>query len=881
MDNRDTNRTPLKTYDNYNPRIFYGPQLDPEIPESAPEQPEPEAPRPSGKRKAGKKVKTAVEKPKKPGVADWGRRMAQRWDSGTLKLAFGVALLCAGAWLLVSLVSYLSHCLADASALHQAAIGAAQGVTNAGGELGARAGSGLVDQGVGLGSAVIVIWALVMGLKLLTGRPKLKTVNFTIKCLVALITVSLIIGQITIAMDTTVNWGGVHGRFVADQVASLFGRIGGVILCLFMVAIFVVICLRDITNWILKVKAKRDAILEARREARERKEEKRRMMEALRASEEKADAVVRAEEVAAAPEPEEPEDVPQEPEEPVSFEEAYYQIEEELEEPVVNAPAPSHIPISGLVDQPEEEPATPGQEQEMVVNVVQTAEVELGTEKATITGAEGQKLPYKFPPVEILREGQSRISVDQTEQLENQELIRRTLAEFDIPILSIEATVGPTVTLYEIVPEKGVRIQKIRGLVDDIALRLAATGVRIIAPIPGKGTIGIEVANKEPQTVSMRSVIKSQKFQEAKAELPIGLGATITSGTYVADLAKMPHLLVAGATGQGKSVGLNAIIASLLYSKTPDELKFVMVDPKQVEFSLYEKLSKHYLASIPGNDEPIIVDMNKVVPTLSSLCVEMEERYKLLKSAHVRKITEYNEKYATKTLLPTEGHRFLPYIVLIVDEYADLFMTEGKAIETPIARLAQKARAVGIHVIIATQRPSANVITGVIKSNFPARIAFKVASGVDSKTILDSTGAQQLIGRGDMLISTNSETVRVQCAFIDTPEVEQLCDYIERQPYGAGPYQLPEPEVEGGGDDMPASRGDGGGERDDLFEDAARMVITTGKASTTYIQRRFGIGFSRAARITDQLEVAGVIGPQDGAKPRAILMDLVALESIL
>lgn len=869
MEKRDTNHNSVKTYDNYDPQIYYGPQSDPDFSDSDTPISEPETSKPAARCKGGRKDKASAAGKSAKGLAEWGRRVASRWDAGTLKLVVGVALICVGAWLLVSLVSYLSNCITDASAVHDAALGAAVGVENAGGELGARAGSGLVDQGVGLGSVVIIIWTLVMGLKLLTGRPKFKTVNFTVKCLVALVTVSLIIGQVTIAVDTTVNWGGVHGHFVAERVAALSGRIGGVILCLFMVALFVVICLRDLAKWILKLKAKRDAIKAARREAHERREEKRRLMEALRAEEEKADAVEQAEESAAGleSEPVEPEEQ-QEAQEFVTFVDAYYQIDEEPEEQLQN---------------PETTEVAEGyetKEAEMVVNVVQTAEGDMGSGKATITGAEGQKLPYKFPPIELLREGQSRISVDQTEQLENQELIRRTLAEFDIPILSIEATVGPTVTLYEIVPEKGVRIQKIRGLADDIALRLAATGVRIIAPIPGKGTIGIEVANKEPQTVSMRSVIKSQKFQEAKAELPIGLGATITSGTYVADLAKMPHLLVAGATGQGKSVGLNAIIASLLYSKTPDELKFVMVDPKQVEFSLYEKLSQHYLAAIPGTDEPIITDMKKVVATLSSLCVEMDERYRLLRLAHVRKITEYNEKFATHTLLPTDGHRFLPYIVVIVDEFADLIMMEGKSVETPIARLAQKARAVGIHVIIATQRPSTNVITGVIKANFPARIAFKVASGVDSKTILDSTGAQQLIGRGDMLISTNSETVRVQCAFIDTPEVEQLCDYIERQPYGSGPYQLPEPVVEGG-EDVPAVRGESGGERDDLFEDAAKMVITTGKASTTWIQRRFGIGFSRAARITDQLEEAGVIGPQDGAKPRAILMDLVSLESIL
>lgn len=488
--------------------------------------------------------------------------------------------------------------------------------------------------------------------------------------------------------------------------------------------------------------------------------------------------------------------------------------------------------------------------------------------------------PYKFPPAEILREGSDHIAVDAAEQMDNKEQIKKTLLDFGIPIVSIEATVGPTVTLYEIVPDRGVKINRIRNLGDDIALSLKAEGVRIIAPIPGKGTIGIEVANNDPQTVSMRTIIKSRKYQESKYKLPIAMGSTISNEVYIADLAKMPHLLVAGATGQGKSVGLNAIIASLLYRKTPDELKFVMIDPKMVEFSLYAKIEAHYLAKIPDAEDAIITDMEKVVATLSSLCVEMDDRYQLLKAAHTRNIEEYNDKIKARSLNPAEGHRFLPYIVVVVDEFSDLIMTAGKEVEIPIARLAQKARAVGMHVIIATQRPSTNVITGIIKANFPARIAFKVSSGVDSKTILDTTGAQQLIGRGDMLISNNAPMVRVQCAFIDTPEVEAICDYIERQPYGQGAYRLPEPVVSGSGD-SDSEPGNNFGDKDPLFDEVARLIVSSNTASTSSLQRRYSIGYNRAGKIMDQLEAAGIVGPAHGGKPRSVLVDAITLESIL
>ncbi|MDE5870468.1 MAG: DNA translocase FtsK, partial [Muribaculaceae bacterium] len=487
---------------------------------------------------------------------------------------------------------------------------------------------------------------------------------------------------------------------------------------------------------------------------------------------------------------------------------------------------------------------------------------------------------YKFPPTDYLRPGTDKISVDADELLENKQKIRQTLLDFGIPITSIEATVGPTVTLYEIRPDTGVKIAKIRNLVDDLALSLAANGVRIIAPIPGKGTVGIEVANKDAQTVSMRTIIQSKAYQSSKYKLPVALGSTISNEVYIADLAKMPHLLVAGATGQGKSVGLNAIVTSLLYSKRPEELKFVMVDPKRVEFSLYSKIEKYYLAKIPDSPQPIITNMENVVATLSSLCVEMDERYMLLEKAFVRQVTEYNDKFRAKKLDPKEGHRFMPYIVVIIDEFADLIMTAGKEVELPIARLAQLARAVGIHVIIATQRPSTNVITGMIKANFPVRIAFKVSSGVDSKTILDSTGAQQLIGRGDMLISNNGEMTRVQCAFVDTPEVEEVCDYIARQPYPQGAYILPEPQTGGDGDTQEVDTASMG-KLDPLLKDIARQVVMSGTASTSAVQRRYEIGYNRAGRIMDQLEALGVVGPATGGKPRSVLMDAMSLEDLL
>ncbi|MCC8173059.1 MAG: DNA translocase FtsK, partial [Odoribacter sp.] len=487
---------------------------------------------------------------------------------------------------------------------------------------------------------------------------------------------------------------------------------------------------------------------------------------------------------------------------------------------------------------------------------------------------------YQYPPLDLLKEHSSgNPKVTQEELEENKNKIVETLRNYKIEITKIKATIGPTVTLYEIVPAPGVKIARIKSLEDDIALSLAALGIRIIAPIPGAGTIGIEVPNQSPETVSMRSIIASKKFQESKYALPIALGRTISNETYTFDLAKMPHLLVAGATGQGKSVGLNAIITSLLYKKHPSQLKFVMVDPKKVELSIYSIIEKHFLAKLPDEDEAIITETTKVIHTLNSLCIEMDNRYDLLKEAQVRNIAEYNEKFVKRQLNPIKGHKFLPYIVVIVDEFADLIMTAGKEVEQPIARIAQLARAVGIHMIIATQRPSTNIITGVIKANFPARIAFKVASMIDSRTILDSPGANQLIGRGDMLISVSSEMTRVQCAFVDTPEVENITRFINQQQSYPFAMALPEyiPDAEGNS----VSEADLG-VKDPLFEEAARLMVNSQQGSTSSIQRRFSIGYNRAGRIIDQLEAAGVVGPYEGSKARQVLIpDEYSLERLL
>lgn len=890
-------------FDSYSPEIQY-PQADVAPPEQPRPEPEPQPKKPDSSRKAPKprkqqekKVKEKVRKepavPFTQRVKEWAGSQTTRWLLGLFLGFFAI-------YLGVAFLSYLVDCIHDQALVNNFPIGQTPDIANKAGEGGARISEFLINECFGLGSFVIIFWLAAMTMKQLAGKPKFKSVDFTIKSLVALITVSLIVGLLTISLHSPVNWGGYHGRYVNEFVIHFLGLTGAVILCIFMLSAFVVICMRDFINWVIRM---RNNYLEKKRKREEKlalQRQREREIEEMRQYE-ISDARKAGEETEPEPEPE-PEDTH------VSFadsgyytlpdfedEVAVYDTPDESEsyniedtEPAPQPPVTERQPAVSEVAPVETPAGVSGNEKgadknenssdlSMVVNVNEIAQAD-GSPRGDVAGVPG-RLPYAFPPVEYLRPGVEKISVDATEQYENKERIRKTLLDFGIPITSIEATVGPTVTLYEIVPDKGVKIARIRSLVDDIALSLSAVGVRIIAPIPGKGTVGIEVANKDPQTVSMRTVIKSRKFQETKYKLPIALGSTISNDVFIADLAKMPHLLVAGATGQGKSVGLNAIITSLLYKKSPDELKFVMIDPKMVEFSLYAKIEQHYLAKLPDEDEPIITDMSKVVATLSSLCVEMDDRYQLLKQAGSRNIEEYNPKVIDKRLDPRKGHRYLPYIVVVVDEFSDLIMTSGKDVEMPIARLAQKARAVGIHVILATQRPSTNVITGIIRANFPARIAFKVSSGVDSKIILDTSGAQQLIGKGDMLISSNSELTRVQCAFVDTPEVEEICEYISRQPYPRGAYELPEPVVGEGGEEK--EFGGGFTDKDPLFDEVARTIVNSSTASTSSLQRRYNIGYNRAGRIMDQLEEAGIVGPSHGGKPRSVLVDAVSLEGML
>lgn len=573
------------------------------------------------------------------------------------------------------------------------------------------------------------------------------------------------------------------------------------------------------------------------------------------------------------------------------------EVEEEDEDDLVGAtdftvvqkqdkpkPEPAKDVLDLEVSQPIEEPEPPKEEPkapDTQMEVQKVKEEKEAKEQLFDIGDYDPTLDlpdYRFPTLDLLQQhGSEKIQVDTAELEQNKNQIVETLSNYNIEISKIKATIGPTVTLYEIVPQAGVRISKIKNLEDDIALSLAALGIRIIAPIPGKGTIGIEVPNVKKEIVSMHTLIASEKFQNSKYELPVALGKTISNEIFIADLAKMPHMLMAGATGQGKSVGLNAMLVSLLYKKHPSQLKFVLVDPKKVELNLFSRIEKHYLAKLPGEEDAIITDTKKVIHTLNALCIEMDNRYDLLKNAQVRNIKEYNAKFVARRLNPEKGHQFLPYIVLVIDEFADLMMTAGKEVETPIARLAQLARAIGIHLIIATQRPSVNIITGIIKANFPARVAFKVTSKVDSRTILDTGGAEQLIGRGDMLLSEGGELTRLQCGFVDTPEVDEICDFVGDQrgyPYA---FELPEysEDGDGGGSMLDPS------ERDELFAEAARQVVGSGSGSTSMLQRKLKLGYNRAGRLMDQLEAAGIVGPSEGSKAREVIMDMYQLEQYL
>lgn len=872
-----------KKFDDYTPLIYYteeeGADNEASRQESSADKPKSKktssrkGENPSRKRPAKKEVKKAAEV-SRPSLAESFRNF---FASRLTAVVTGIILAGFAAYFLISFVSYIGSCISDQSVIYNNEFGSIPEVANKGGEGGARLSEFFINGGFGLGAFVLIIWLVCVSLKLLVGQPRFKTLDFTIKCLIGFVTLSLIIGLFTIGSNTLINWGGYHGRFVNNWIIGFLGWGGAVILCIVMVALFVVICMRDVVKWLLAKKRILDEKRRALMEKRAREREKQRELEEQRKNEMELDP-------AQSDSPDE--EVDQAGQDGVVFSSSgIYNDESEkeaepddyvytdVEEETTDAPSAVSAP-----EGQEGESASAGNgaqsivgeegDEPMVVNVNQIA-------KAQVKEDYTKKSMYKFPSLSLLEQREEKISVDADEQLANKEKIRQTLMEYGVPIVSIEAHVGPTVTLYEIRPDKGNRISRIKGLVDEIAMSLSAIGVRIIAPIPGRGTIGIEVANMNPQTVSLRSILESKKYQESKAALPIALGSTISNEVYIADLASIPHLLVAGATGQGKSVGLNVIIMSLLYKKRPDELKFVMFDPKMVEFNLYATIQKQYLAKLPEEEEAIITDMNKVVPTLNSLCIEMDNRYRLLKEAEVRKLEEYNKLIKAGRFKDDPKHRFLPYIVVVVDEFADLIMTAGKEVEMPIARLAQKARAVGMHVIIATQRPSTTVITGNIKTNFPGRIAFKVSAGYDSKTILDTMGAQQLIGRGDMLILNNSELVRVQCAFVDTPEVKAICEHIGAQPSSPDdPYILPEPTTTDEG-----MAGDNGGnnvsgERDPLYDEIRSYVITSGVASTSNIQRRFQLGYNRAGRIMDQLEADGIVGPSQGGKARSVLVSM-------
>lgn len=794
----------------------------------------------------------------------------------------GITFILVAAYALIASISFLSHAGEDQSLVTNLPVGEIaknpDEIKNIGGPVGAFLADTLFNDWLGIGAFVIIAYAILLGLALI----KVKRCNFwslTFKSLVLAIAISIVVGFFTYGINSHFHWGGAHGYFANVFLISNIGVLGAFIVTLLLIGIVGYIYLNDLAKvyaaYRRRMEIRRER-LRLEREAKEAAEQK--VQEAMMenpmedntpAPEPLSPEIPGLVDFDSLPEPTEEDDIDDRGDDSIDNSEEY-SIPKTIEE---NAPA-HQTPVTDTVIG-----AATGEQDDVSfeVKAPSIAQAErIVNEEAYDHRAELSR--YRFPSIDLLIDRPLKEnSVDLEEQEENKERITKTLNDYQIPIQHIEATVGPTVTLYEIIPAEGVRIAKIKRLEDDIALSLAALGIRIIAPIPGKGTIGIEVPNKDPQTVSMRSIIASKKFQECKYALPMAMGATISNDVFIADLTKMPHVLVAGATGQGKSVGLNAIIASLLYKKHPSELKFVLIDPKMVEFSLYSKLERHYLAKLPDEEEAIITDPSKVVATLNSLCVEMDNRYNLLRNANVRSLAEYNAKFTARSLNPEKGHRYLPYIVVIVDEFADLIMTAGKEVETPIARIAQKARAVGMHMIIATQRPSTNVITGIIKANFPGRIAFRVSQMVDSKTILDRTGANQLIGRGDMLFSINGEMNRVQCAFIDTQEVEDICTCIDEQIGFEHAYYLP--------DYLPES-GDGGSlsnvaDRDTLFEEAARIVVQSGVASTSSLQRRYSIGYNRAGKIMDQLEEAGIVGPAQGGKPRQILVDSLQLERML
>jgi S-DNA-T family DNA segregation ATPase FtsK/SpoIIIE len=761
------------------------------------------------------------------------------------KVITGILLLFIALFLFLSLISYFFTWKNDQSFAKQD-IGSEAIVQNWGGKLGARIAYMLFERSFGISCLGIPVLFLVLGIKFL-GYKKISLKRFLLIVPVGILLFSISLGYFLGDMDGYLGSGpgGSLGFYVSHQWFNvLLGKAGSGLLVTFMLILYFTISSSAFSRWFTQ------------------------KMLLLFSSHSHKDQS--AEAVTAETANNSSDDIP-------PTEDITKQISDEGLEIVfhhTDDDEPAKEPVAVKGEENDEQEDIDADEIEMEVTEEESDE-STSDEAARLLAELGPYDPkidlprYQYPTIDLLDDHKSgNPEVSQEELISNKNKIVETLKNYKIEISHIKATIGPTVTLYEIIPAPGIRISKIKSLEDDIALSLAALGIRIIAPIPGKGTIGIEVPNRNPEIVSMRSVISNKRFLESNADLAIVLGKTISNETYVVDLAKMPHLLVAGATGQGKSVGLNAIITSLLYRKHPSEIKFVLIDPKKVELTPYARLERHFLAKLPNTEEPIITDTQKVISTLNSLTVEMDTRYELLKKAHVRNIKEYNAKFKERRLNPEHGHRFLPYIILVIDEFADLIMTAGREVETPIARLAQLARAVGIHLIIATQRPTTNIITGVIKANFPARIAFRVTSMIDSRTILDAPGANQLVGRGDMLVSTGGDLIRVQCAFIDTPEIERIVDFISQQQGYSSAFILPE---------APSENGEAMGDfdlnvRDSLFEEAARLVVLHQQGSTSLIQRKFSIGYNRAGRIMDQLEKAGIVGPADGSKPRQVLI---------
>lgn len=770
-------------------------------------------------------------------------------DDPTTKIFGSLLLVMIGFFAGVAIISYYQNWAQDFS-LSTTSSGTfinPSYVGNIFGRLGNAVGTLLVLKGFGLTGLFLPLWLMLFGLKHAFALKRIKPWVLFNHFLVNTLLLSIFFGWLASQHPTLLS--GLSGFYLYLKLALYLGRMGVLLVLFTVVILYIVVALkiRSLTfNWRAPkpLQSVNAPPIETNRDGTEK--------------------------------------IIPEPDEPLASESIKLAPEPDVE--LLPEPALVSPPIEATNATPHESQNESDSAIDVVVEVHQEAveDDKSINKKVKDFGEYDPTLDlskFQLPKIELLQPyGDGKITFDKEEIEANKNRIVDTLKNYNIEIKEIKATIGPTVTLYEIVPAAGIRISKIKNLEDDIALSLAALGIRIIAPIPGKGTIGIEVPNANPQVVSMRQVIASKKFQESNMELPVAMGRTITNENFIFDLAKMPHLLMAGATGQGKSVGLNAILTSLLYKKHPSQLKFVLVDPKKVELTLYNKIERHYLAVLPDTDEAIITDTAKVINTLNSLCIEMDNRYELLKGAMVRNIKEYNAKFISRRLNPEEGHKFLPYIVLVIDEFADLIMTAGKEVEMPIARLAQLARAIGIHLIVATQRPSVNVITGIIKANFPARAAFRVTSKIDSRTILDAGGADQLIGKGDMLFSQGSDLVRLQCAFVDTPEVEEICDFIGNQQAYPMAYQLPEyvGEEGGGVGDIDPS------DRDSLFMDAARLVVQTQQGSTSMIQRKLKLGYNRAGRIVDQLEAAGILGPFEGSKARQVLVpDEIALEQKL